>query len=616
MSARALASAGIAAPIAVGGSLLAADDFSTDAPGSAPGGWSTLSGTPTVCAGAANARQLCLPAGDVDATTTGSADWTDYRIDTVVTVGNTSAGGVGLLGRVQPDGKFYEMEVRPEVGGTGRLWWYIWNFDGGKWNLVAGKALAAPPGPTFALRFDLRGSQLSAYMGSSVATLAPLGGGTDASYASGAVGVRNFGGLTAAFGPVRVTGVAGGAAVVDPTSGTDGGSLQAETPRSAGAFVAGAGVNMHTGDFNSAYNANVPLLETLTRNLGVKLIRDGMSPDQPSVCAENARFGAAGIKLSVTMDPSTGISDLQRWSACVGSGVISSVEGWNEYDLTHPAGEGGWPGTLQNAQRALYADVKSKFGGVPVIAPVVTTSAAASAIGNLAPYADFGNAHVYYGAHYPENGGYGSNDYGSIGYVLGFAGGPTGSKPIAVTETGFGTDIGGGYVSEAVQAKYMVRNLLAIANAGVSKIMIYEMIDDGSAPFAKYGLLHADLSTKPSYNALKGLLSVLSDSASGAPGTPLSYALGGSTTNLRHALFQKSDGTYALALWLGVPSSDPNSGADIGVAPQPISVALGRSIAPTLASFDATGNLRTQTLPTGSTVSLEATDQVQILTFR
>lgn len=617
---------GVAAPIATGGAVLGADDFSADTAGSPPGGWTTLAGQPVVCTGPQGTRQLCLPAGSANASVAGSGGWTNYHVDSTVTISGTPAGGgASLLGRIQPNGNFYEFEVRPDVNGSGQWFWYIWNFNG-QWTLLGGQALASPPGSTFAMRFDLNGSQLSGYIGASAASLVPLGSITDQSYVAGGVGVRNFGATAADFGAVTVTSDGGAASgttasapptTMNPQPGSAApSSLPTEVPRSAGAFIAGTGINMHTGSFGGPYTANMPLMDSLVTGLGIKLIRDGMSPYQPTICAENARYGAAGIKLNVVMDPIYTTADLQRWSACVGAGVIGSVEGWNEYDLTHPASDTNWPATLQNAQRSIYGTVKSQLGGVAVLGPALTTGAAASAVGDLSAVEDFGNAHAYYNGHFPENGGYGSNNYGSIAAILGFSATTSASRQMTVTETGYGTAGGSGNVSENVQAKYILRDMLSLQNAGAAKVFWYELIDEGTPPFGGFGLLRSDLSPKPSYTALKSLLSVLADPSTSSPAAPLAYTLGGSTANVEHALFQKSDGTYALALWLGVASSNPNTGADLAVNPQSLTVTLSRSFTATLQTINANGNLQAQVLPTGTSVAFPVTDQVQVLTFK
>jgi len=613
-----------AAAVGVGGPVLASTDYSTDTVGAAPQGLTVLAGSAVLVAGTGGAKALRLGAGDGNILVAGDASWTNYHIDASVLSADLSRGGVALLGRVQDAGHYYEYELRPDFNGTGKLFWYIWKFDG-NWNLLASGAAESAPTAPFALRLDVRGSTISAYMGATTATLKALGGATDGTFAKGMGGLRNWG-QAATFGPLSATGdlasavpvggLVGSPAPVATVAPTPAPTptlppLPAEAPHSASAFIAGTGVNMHNSYYGTAYTSNTAQAVNLVGNLGVKIVRDGMAPGQYNVCAENQAIAAHGIKFDVETTVTTTAADIAQWTSCMGAGIIASFEGPNEYDISHPGSDANWVGTLQNAQRALYANVKSA-GGFPVIGPSVTSGGAASAVGSLSSM-DSQAAHIYYGDRNAENGGYGDGGYGSIAYNLNYVAAIAGSKPITVTETGFGTD--GGQLSESTQAKYTVRNYLALNNAGAKGIYNYELIDEGGPPFAKMGLVRSDLSPKPSYYALQGLLSTLADSGSGSL-APLGYALTGSTANLQHSLFQKSDGTYVLALWLGGQSADPNSGADQSVAAQNVTLTLRRSIAPTLGTFTSGGRLQQQTLPSSTTTTIAVTDQVQLLSFK
>ena len=220
-------------------------------------------GQPVVCTGPQGTRQLCLPAGSANASVAGSGGWTNYHVDATVTISGTPAGGgASLLGRIQPNGNFYEFEVRPDVNGSGQWFGGTSGTSTASGTCSAGKPLASPPGPTFAMRFDLNGSQLSGYIGASAASLVPLGSITDQSYVAGGVGVRNFGATAADFGAVTVTSDGGAASgttasapptTMNPQPGSAApSSLPTEVPRSAGAFIAGTGINMHTGAIRRA----------------------------------------------------------------------------------------------------------------------------------------------------------------------------------------------------------------------------------------------------------------------------------------------------------------------------------------------------------------------------
>jgi hypothetical protein len=54
---------------------------------------------------------------------------------------------------------------------------------------------------------------------------------------------------------------------------------------------------------------------------------------------------------------------------------------------------------------------------------------------------------------------------------------------------------------------------------------------------------------KRAYTALTSLVFLLADNQNGTLGR-LSYSIGGNTTDLRHQLFKKSNGTFYIAFWL------------------------------------------------------------------
>jgi hypothetical protein len=99
--------------------------------------------------------------------------------------------------------------------------------------------------------------------------------------------------------------------------------------------------------------------------------------------------------------------------------------------------------------------------------------------------------------------------------------------PIWITEVGWSTAATGDSVSEATQATYVtgaVRRALDEWGAFVERIFVYSFDRDGSDRNDReqhYGLLRADGTAKPSWNALRSLLAT----AAPAPGTALSVSI-------------------------------------------------------------------------------------------
>ena len=390
-------------------------------------------------------------------------------------------------------------------------------------------------------------------------------------------------------------------------------SLPTVTAMNASAFVSGVGINMHNSFYGTGYTNNVSLVESLVEALGVGTVRDGMALGQTNVCQEDAALGAAGIHFDFIASPTASATDLKNWLACVGPQYVASVEGPNEYDISHPQSDPNWAQTLRNEQQLIFSTLRAQDPGVSVVGPAVTSASAAQQVGNLSAVLDEGNAHIYFNGYNPGNSGYGDGGYGSIGYGLSAVAPISGSKPMFVTESGYGT--ASGQLSEAAQAKYMPRLLLDMANAGVPETISYELIDEGGAPFSNYGLLRSDLSAKPAYFAVQSLLALLKDNGSSS-GT-LAMQVSGQTQNVETALFRKSNGSYALAIWLEVESCNPNTGADVTVPPQNVTLQFARTLStPSLYTYDDALKLVGVPLPAERTIPLVVSDRVQVVTFR
>ncbi len=393
-----------------------------------------------------------------------------------------------------------------------------------------------------------------------------------------------------------------------------------ETALSAGSFVRSVGVNLHTAYYGSAYTANVPALEKLIAGLGVGVVRDNMAVGNAAMCDEHRAIAASGPRFDYIVATGQTEGQIKSWMSCVGAANVSTLEGPNEYNLEHPASDPNWVATLTAEQKLVSETAKANYPDVKVIAPSITTAAAALQVGNLTPFLDFGNIHIYFDGYQPETTGYGPhgagpNGYGSLGYFRASIAPISGSKPTIVTETGYGTAGGATQVSPTTQAKYMPRTLLHFAAAGISEIIPYELIDEGGPPYAAYGLVNKDLTVKPAYTAVQSLLALLHDSGS-ATGT-LAVAATGETKNVAGALFRKSDGSFALAVWLNVLSCDPATGRDTTVPAQSVTLHFQRALqSPVSYTYDSAWKFVPKALASAETISLSVKDQVQVVTFK
>jgi len=610
-----------------GGVSLYADDYTADGVGGAAANWTPFYGRWSVCAPAGEARSYCSNWND-GVSVTGSSTWSDYTLQATAASSNIRNGGVALLARIQDSSHFYQLELRPDFR-TGAPSWWIWKYSGGSWSYVAGGLLGTNATSVYSLRFDVSGSQLSAYVqyaGSSAWT--PLGSGKDTSFTTGKIGLRNWG-APGRFSGVSVTGTASASGtVLHPTpqpivaataspapTPTPNASLPKVQALSAGSFVANEGVNVHTGYYGTAYTNSAATYESLAAGLGVGVLRDGGWPGDSFVCGVHQALASAGLKFAFGSEISPKASDMASVISCVGRGAIKSYEGANEYDISHPSSDTNWPATLRASQQTLFAQVQQQLPGVDVIAPSLTSVEAARAVGDLSAYSTKGNDHVYVGGNRnPGTAPYGGNGYGSLAYDLAVGAPVSGSQSVVATEVGFSGVGGGGSgrLSLATQAKYVGRNMLIMARNGVPAYY-YELLDDGIDGFSADALVDSSYNPKPAYFAMKSILGLLTDGGNASATGSLGYSLSGATPNVQTLLFQKANGTYYLAFWIEAQSAATDSGTDLNVPAQQVTLALATAMTASLYSYNSSWGYASTSLGTSSSMPLTATDAVQFV---
>ncbi len=325
------------------------------------------------------------------------------------------------------------------------------------------------------------------------------------------------------------------------------------------------GVNTH---LSYPCYTNVPLLLEQLGALGVKHLRDGFhssvtnqavpnyDPDSVLFGQRWIPLGQLGIKFDVVCSP---IDHLTITGApptaavlnqlCMEAGfLVESIEGANEMDGGTPV---GWNGACVQWQQALYPAVKSMAqywqpNYLPVLGPSLADSSRGPDLGNLSHWLDFGNIHAYAGGNPPS---------AVFPQCLTNAAVVSGTKPIMATECGYHNDVTTyGGVPESVSAKYIPRMFMLNAMNGIKRSYLYELLDDPdqSGPEAAFGLIRADGSVKPAYNALKNLISILGTEPAAL--SPLNYTLGG--PSVAQVLLQKANGAWLLVLWQEVSCYD------------------------------------------------------------
>lgn len=327
-------------------------------------------------------------------------------------------------------------------------------------------------------------------------------------------------------------------------------------------------INTHFNYNASAYYDNYGEVKSLLLELDIRHIRDQIA-SYDAARALIRDLGDNGIEscLIVTSKNSDGTLKLSgidnQLSIIKNYGLLSSLDGImsaNEYDLNHPSVETDWAGTQRDYHIELWEQVStdSAFNGIPLVGPGLAHGNSVDNLGDLSDYADVGDCHTYHNS----NGGVCPEDPANNHFInyLNNAPGTYGNKPLWISEVGYNDydDTMNTYATYDVQARYLTRSLAYNYRMGIDRTYLYELVggfgivrqagSDDSFTVSK--------KVKP-FNAVKGLIAKIRDTASGASTfTPESVNVEytdkwSSTYDL---LLQKKDGTYMLLLWRGVES--------------------------------------------------------------
>jgi hypothetical protein len=398
-----------------------------------------------------------------------------------------------------------------------------------------------------------------------------------------------------------------------------------EKAASADAFVDSIGVNAPFNYQGTSYDSDFSTVSSLLVSSGIRHIRAGFDTTWTTYYTRMNELAAAGIKGELVMIGNETASEIKSYET-LAANSIEAFEGPNEPDLS---GNVNWLADTRSFMKLLYGTVKgdATLARFPVVGPSVVEPADEAEIGNISADLDYGNIHPYYGPNNPGTTGTGSitpfGRSGSVQYYVGVGQEVSGTKPMIASETGFSTgDLGKGNVSELCDGKEAPRTYFEHFLNGITRTLTYQFVESGTAygalgSFSYMGLVRQNLTPKPSYTAIKSLISLLSDKGAAFSSGTLTYTLRGDVNNLAHLLMQKRDGTYYLALWLEVPSWDETTNTDISATPQSITVNLPSTVkSGTFYTLGNTGSMSGASwVPTSASVTVPVADRISVLTF-
>jgi hypothetical protein len=390
--------------------------------------------------------------------------------------------------------------------------------------------------------------------------------------------------------------------------------LRAQKAWSADEFVDSVGINVHLNYLDTPY-ANFPQVLQALQQLGVRHVRDGLiDTTWQGYYDRHNQLGRAGIKGTFITSPAQGASLLVGYPGRMNNS-FEAYEGPNEYD---ESSDPSWAATLAAFVERLHQTVKgdpltSRF---PIIAPSLTRQGSYAQLRGICSFA-FENLHNYFGGRNPGTPGWGANGYGSISWNLSNVNTACPGMPVMTTETGYQTDLTlSQSIPEDVAARYVPRIFLEQWLRGIQRTYLYELIDlppGGSPADSAFGLLHSDFSSKPAYLALMNLLHLLADPGPSFTGKPFNFTLTGGLSTVHHALFEKRNGTFYLAIWVEQPAYDVDQKQAIPVPVQPVVLQTEHEVNLVSHSFNEAGAMQTAHLGVSSTYALVVSDSVTVL---
>ena len=264
--------------------------------------------------------------------------------------------------------------------------------------------------------------------------------------------------------------------------------------------------------------------------------------------------------------------------------TFSAFEGINE-----PNNNSGraWVAETRLKTRDLFLE-RNRFGlsGIPIVAPALArvsvrgtegadTGEQSRTLGDLTPYVDYGNIHVYPRGLHPST---------DIDEFMGYQRAVCGDLPMMCTEGGYFNAShyqGGAHPTpEEVTATYLPQQVMEHWIRGNRRFFVYELLDDpdpaGNEREAHFGLVGLDTARGPwrpkaQYQALKNFIAILGDPGGShdVGGMPLRVS---GPPDVRWALVAKRSGARYVVMWRGVDVYDPRHRRAVHVDSQPVTL--------------------------------------------
>ena len=370
------------------------------------------------------------------------------------------------------------------------------------------------------------------------------------------------------------------------------------TAQTSDSFVESLGIGTKFGYCPGRLCDNYSEVKALLAQLGIRYIRDIPFPEPWRI--RTNLYQDHGIQMLAEAGRTWGKPlDLENISARLNAikswgEMIVGIVGVNEYD--NPTyhfceetegcdpdwSEENWSVNYLQFQQRLYDRVKadSKLRHLPVVMGPMAHLDNLEELDedDLDAICDRGNDHSYPGAwgKPSQESGWGEKaTVRSMDEVVTKVQRVCPGK-IWITETGYEEtteDRNQYFVTRQAKAKYLPR---IYANyylqQDIERTFLYELLN-ATKTGTSFGIIDTNLKPTPAYYAIKNMISLLEEATWNKSTQSwkypdfkpdrLEYTLEGNTTDVRHLLLQKSDGTFYLLIWQEVYAYDNKTGKDL-----------------------------------------------------
>ncbi len=367
----------------------------------------------------------------------------------------------------------------------------------------------------------------------------------------------------------------------------------AEAARKSDDLVSFVGVNANLNGTDARWQSTLAALRTL----GVRHLRDGAATGAPQAFFDrHAQVGALGVKSIFTASHGTSVSVLERFAGRV-SGDVEGLEAPSGLDASADA---SWVQDLRSDLTAVHTSAKTL--GVASYGPTLFSATSSNSLGDISALEDYAGFGSLPCAGVEEQASLACASAASKQLQT-----PLSSRPFVVTGS---TPAAASQLPPAVAAIYLPRVLLEEWNAGAKRSYRADLDVASTSDFA---LLDQTGAETPAFRALSGLLSLLKDDAGAFQPGSLAYSISGVDSSVHHALFQKADGSFYLALWVDAASYDVKARKMLTVPGQVAKLETADAMSMISYQFDETGKVTTSAATLATPQMVSVTDRLLVI---